>query len=120
MEDVEKLTAPFVPATMYYLPVPADSPGRRLKVLAAGLYELSAKCEKLATELSAEAAASFVAASPWQSNVGVVDIAAAEVRKDMAELARRIDTRAAHYSRAGAEYTATEEGSVAQFRGLVP
>jgi hypothetical protein len=81
----------------------ADSPGRRLKVLASGLYELGTKCEKLGAELFAEAAASFVAASPWQSNAGLVSIAAAGARSDMAGLANRIDTRAANYSRAGAK-----------------
>jgi hypothetical protein len=100
--------------------MPADSSGRRLKVLAAGLHELGAKCEKLGTELFAEAAASFVATSPWQSNAGTVDIAVAGARKDMAELAKQIDTRAANYSRAGAEYTATEADSAALFRRLVP
>jgi hypothetical protein len=100
--------------------MPADSPGRRLKVLAAGLCELGTQCEKLGAELSAEAAASFVAASPWQSNVGTVSIAATAARKDMAGLANRIETRAANYSRAGAKYTATEEDSAAQFRRLVP
>jgi hypothetical protein len=100
--------------------MPADSPGRRLKVLAAGLYELGIKCEKLGAELFAEAAASFVAASPWQSNAGTVNIAATGARKDMAGLANRIDSRAANYSRAGAKYTETEQDSAAQFRRLVP
>ncbi|MBO0879427.1 MAG: hypothetical protein J2P17_03460 [Mycobacterium sp.] len=63
---------------------------------------------------------SFVAASPWQSNAGTVNIAAAGVRKDMAGLANRIDIRAANHGRAGAKYTATEEDSAAQFRRLVP
>jgi hypothetical protein len=98
----------------------ADPPGRRLKVLAAGLCELGTNCEKLGAELFTEAAASFVAASPWQSNAGTVNIAAAGARKDMAGLAKRIDTRAANYSRAGAEYIVTEEDSAAQFRRLVP
>jgi hypothetical protein len=98
----------------------ADSPGRRLKVLAAGLHELGTKCEKLGTELVAEAAASFVATSPWQSNAGTVNLAATEARKDMTELAKRIDTRAANYSRAGTKYTANEQDSAAQFGRLVP
>ncbi|HYB35403.1 MAG TPA: hypothetical protein VEF72_06235 [Mycobacterium sp.] len=47
-----------------------DTRGHRLKVLAAGLHQVGAKCEKLGGELSATAVPSFVAASPWQASAG--------------------------------------------------
>lgn len=54
-------------ATIPYMP---DTRGHRLKVLAAGLHQVGAKCEKLGGELSATAVPSFVAASPWQASAG--------------------------------------------------
>jgi hypothetical protein len=96
----------------------ADTPGSRLKVLAAGLHQLGARCEKLSGELCAEAAPSFVAASPWQANAGALNIACSELRKDLAVLAGRLSTRGTKYSRAGASYTATDDDGAAKFRGL--
>jgi hypothetical protein len=96
-----------------------DTPGRRLKVLAAGLQQLGTTCEKIAGELSAGAVRSFVAASPWQSNAATVNIGAAGAGEDLIALAQRVGTRAADYSKAFTMYTDNEDGSAARFRGLV-
>jgi hypothetical protein len=47
----------------YHPVMPADTPGRRLKVLQDGLHQLGARCETLGGELSTAAAPSFEAAS---------------------------------------------------------
>jgi hypothetical protein len=94
-----------------------DTRGRRLKVLAAGLHQVGAKCEKLGGELSAAAVPSFVAASPWQASAGAVNIATAAARKDVAAIAQRVSTRGADYSKAGTAYTAADEKSGGRFRG---
>jgi hypothetical protein len=56
-------------ASANILAMSADTPGRRLKVLTAGLLQLTAGCVSFGGELSADAAPSVVAASPWQTNV---------------------------------------------------
>lgn len=91
--------------------MPADTPGRRMKVLAAGLAHLGTECETISAELSADTAASFVAASVWQSNAGVVNVAAATARKDLGAIAARIGTRGTNYATAGTRYTETEGAS---------
>ncbi|BCQ08795.1 hypothetical protein JMUB5695_02234 [Mycobacterium heckeshornense] len=96
-----------------------EAPGRRLRVLAVGLRQLGAECETICGELSAAAARSFVAASPWQSTVGSVTLAAAAASKDLAAIARRVGARGADYSMAGIAYTGTEDHSAARLRGLV-
>lgn len=96
----------------------ADTPGHQLKVLAAGLHQLGARCETLGAELSTAAASSFVAASPWLANAGAVNIAAAAARKDLTAVAQRLGARGAHYPTAGSAYTENDEESGEQFRGL--
>lgn len=99
--------------------MPADTPGRRLKVLAAGLHELGARCETLSGELSTSAAPSFVAASSWQANAGAINIACAGSRKDVAALTGRLEASGTKYAKAGTSYTQTEEESAGSLRGLV-
>ncbi|WP_293058803.1 hypothetical protein [Mycobacterium sp.] len=45
--------------------MPAETPGCRLKVLAAGLAQVGAECETISAGLSADTAPSLVAASVW-------------------------------------------------------
>jgi hypothetical protein len=90
-----------------------------LNVLAAGLRQLGNMCEQMAAELSASAASSPMAASPWQSNAITVNTGTAAARRDLTAIAQRIDTRGAGYCKAGAAYTGTEEDNAAQLRGLV-
>jgi hypothetical protein len=99
--------------------MPADASGHRLKVLAAGLAQLGNECETISGGLCADSAASFVAASVWQSNAGAVNIAAATARKDLAAIAARIRTRGANYATAGNRYTETKDASATRLRGLV-
>jgi hypothetical protein len=97
----------------------ADTPGYRMKVLAAGLRQLGDTCEKMAAELSTSAAFSLITASPWQSNATTVNIGAAAASRDLIVIAQRVDTRGAGYSKAGTAYTGTEDDNAAQLRRLV-
>ena len=99
--------------------MPADTLGRRLKVLADGLAQLGAECETISAGLSSDAAASFVAVSVWQSNAGTVNVAAATAHKNLGAIAARIGTRGADYTTAGTRYTETEGASAARLRGLI-
>lgn len=99
--------------------MPADTQGRRLKVLADGLAQLGAECEQISAGLSADTAASFVAASVWQSNAGMVNVAAATARKNLGAIAARVGTRGGDYATAGTRYTETEDASAARLRGLI-
>ncbi|MDI3313051.1 MAG: hypothetical protein QJR12_01840 [Mycobacterium sp.] len=95
----------------------ADTPGRQLRVRAAGLHQLGDECEKIGGELAAAAVPMAVAASPWQSNTGTINIAAA-AGKDVVAMTQRIATRGADYHAAGTAYTATDDDGAARFRGL--
>lgn len=97
----------------------ADTLGRRLKVLAAGLHELGARCETRIGELSTAAAPSLVDASSWQANAGAVNIAYAGSRRDLTALTGRMKASGTKYAEAGTSYTQTEEESAASLRGLV-
>ncbi|MDI3312988.1 MAG: hypothetical protein QJR12_01510 [Mycobacterium sp.] len=97
----------------------ADTPGRQLRVLAAGLHQLGDECEKIGGELAAAGAPMAVAAWPWQSNTGTINIAAAAAGKDVVAIRQRIATRGADYHAAGTAYTATDDDGAARFRGLV-
>jgi hypothetical protein len=96
----------------------ADTPGRRLKVLTAGLHQLGARCESLGGGFSADAAPSFVAASPWQANAGAVNTAGAGSRKDVAALAGRMHATGSKYAEVGTRYTETDKDGAAQLREL--
>lgn len=99
--------------------MPADTPGRRLKVLAGGLEQLGTHCEAESARVSAVAAPLFVAVSTWQSCAGTVNIAALAAGKNLAAIAQRIGTRGADYAKAGSMYTRNDEDSAGEFRGLV-
>jgi len=99
--------------------MPADTPGRRLKVLASGLHQLGTICEKINGELSADAARTVVAASSWASSAVTATITAAAAGKDLAAIAEGIGTRGADYAKAGTMYTETDEDSGGTFRGLI-
>jgi hypothetical protein len=109
-----------VPSPSVTIPLmPADTPGRRVKVLAAGLGRLGTTCQMVSAEVSAAAAPSVVAVSPWQSTTATVNTAAAAADKDLTAIAQRLSTRGAHYTAAGARYTHTEQDSAGRLRGLV-
>jgi hypothetical protein len=98
----------------------ANISGRRLKVLAGGLHQLSSRCESLAGALSAIAAPSLGGFSTWQANAGVVNVACVGSLKDLAGLAARMDASATKYAKAGVDYTQNDEDSAAELRGLAP
>jgi hypothetical protein len=99
--------------------MPADTPGRRLKVLSAGLHRLSAECEKITGELSADAASPVPAVSGWASSAATVNVAALMAGKDLTAIAERIGSRGMDYAKAGTMYIETDQDSGGDFRGLM-
>ncbi|KAA8956035.1 hypothetical protein [Mycobacterium sp.] len=97
----------------------SDIPDRRLKVLVAGLAQLGSECETVSAGLSGGAAASFVAASVWQSNAGAVNLAAAAARTNLGAIAARIGARGGHYAAACVAYTETDQDNAVTLRELV-
>jgi hypothetical protein len=93
--------------------------GSRLKVLAGGLHELSARCESLGGTLSNAVASPLTAVSTWQANADVVNVACAGSRKSLAVLAGRMQATGAKYAEAGTGYTATNDDGAARLRGLL-
>ncbi|MDI3313720.1 MAG: hypothetical protein QJR12_05385 [Mycobacterium sp.] len=99
--------------------MPAETPGCNLKVFAAGLHQLGTKCEKLAGELTAGAAPSFVAGRSWQSTAATANAVAAAASEDLIAIAKRIGTRGTDYAMAGTMYERNDEYSAAALRSLV-
>ncbi|NDJ91980.1 hypothetical protein [Mycolicibacter kumamotonensis] len=100
--------------------MPADTTGHRIKLVAAGLRHVGARCDTIAGELSASAVAPAVAASTWQTNATAVSTARAGACADLAGAAARLSTRAQSYTKAAADYTATDQHGAVQFTVLVP
>lgn len=98
--------------------MPAGTPGRRLKVLASGLHQLSTTCDKISGELSADAKPPSVGKSGWQSSAATTHAAAAEAAKDLAGIGTRIATRGTCYDTASTAYRQTEDESAAKLRKL--
>lgn len=98
--------------------MPADTPGRRLKVVAAGLHQLGNTCEKISGELSTDAKPPSLGKSGWQSSATTAHTAATGAGKDLAAIATRIGTRGTYYNTAGTAYTQTEHESAAKLRKL--
>lgn len=99
--------------------MPADTPGRRVKVLAAGLRQLGLRCEAVSGELSAAAAVPPASASSWQTNAAVVNASQAEACADLAIAASRLEARAEMYTKAASDYTTNEQHAAVQFTVLV-
>jgi hypothetical protein len=73
----------------YIQPIPADTTGHRIKLVAAGLRQVGARCDTIAGGLSASAAAPAVAALTWQTNATAVSTARAGACADLAGAAAR-------------------------------
>jgi hypothetical protein len=101
-------------------PMTANTPGRRLKVLACGLHQLGARCVSEAEALSAIATRSLGTGSAWQANAGAVEVASACSRKDLARLVARMSMSGTKYAKAGANYLRNDEDCATELRGLVP
>ncbi|MBS4729247.1 hypothetical protein MSM1_13165 [Mycobacterium sp. SM1] len=99
--------------------MPADMPGRCLRVQAGGLAQLGATCQTLGASLAGAAGVSFVAVSGWQCNAGAVNRAAATARKDLGAITARIAGRGGRYSAAGGCYAGTDRGNAAALGELV-
>jgi hypothetical protein len=98
--------------------MPDATAGLRLKVLASGLHQLAAKCEKVSGELAADAKPPSISTSGWQSSAATAQAAAARAGKDLSGIATRITTRGMHYNKAGTAYTQTDEHGARLLRGL--
>ncbi|HTM86183.1 MAG TPA: hypothetical protein VL179_15030 [Mycobacterium sp.] len=98
----------------------SEAPGHRLKVVAAGLYQLAAHCEAVGDELSTAAAAPPVATSTWQTNAPAVSTAQVGACADLASATGRLSTRAQAYTKAATAYTVTDDHGAVQFTALVP
>lgn len=102
-------------------PVPAENPagGRRLKVLASGLQQLGAACEKISGELAADATPPVAEQIPgWASSLSTLNSAAGSAGGDLGRVGARIGTRGVDYRKAALLYTDTDEGNADRFRGL--
>ncbi|MEB3049703.1 hypothetical protein KV112_08135 [Mycolicibacter sp. MYC123] len=99
--------------------MPSEAPGRRVKVLAAGLRQLSAHCGAVGTELAAEAAAPPMTATTWQTNATAVHAARTAACADLASAANHLNTRAQTYAKAGTDYAIDDQHAAAQFTVLV-
>jgi hypothetical protein len=99
--------------------MPADAPGRRLKVLASGLQQLGIACEKTSGELSADATPPVAEETPgWASCLSTLNSAAGSAGADLGRVGTRIGTRGTDYSKAALLYTNTDEANAGKLRGL--
>lgn len=90
-----------------------------MRVLASGLTQLAAKCEKVSGELAAATKPPVTArAAGWPSSAGMAHLAAAAAGKDLAGIGERISARGADYATAGAAYTQTEDESAVRLHAL--
>lgn len=99
--------------------MPSEAPGRSVKVLAAGLRQLSTRCGAVSGELAAEAAATPVTAATWQTNATAVHTARTAACADLTNAANHLNTRAQTYATAATDYTTDDQHAAAQFTVLV-
>ena len=98
--------------------MPAETPGRRLHVLASGLHQLATRCAQVSAQLAPAATPPVIAGSGWPHSAATVSTAATAAANDLAGIGTRINTRGADYSTAGSAYTQTENDSAAKLRAL--
>lgn len=98
--------------------MPAETPRRRLQVLASGLAQLGSKCEKVSGELASAAPPLSLSASGWPPSAATAHLAATAAGKDLVGIGTRLSARGADYTAAAAAYTQLEDASAAKLRAL--
>jgi hypothetical protein len=98
----------------------AQTPGFRVKVLAAGLHQLARKCEHVSGELTGAAKAPPISVSGWASSAKTARSAAERAGKDVAAVAAHFAARGAHYNAVGTAFTEQEERSAHRVHAIGP
>lgn len=96
--------------------MPAETPGRRMQVLAFGLHQLATRCTQISAQLAPAATPPVIARSGWTCSAATASTAVTAAGKDLAGIGTRINTRGADYRTAGSAYTQTENDSAAKLR----